>query len=365
MSCILYTKASYAAIIQSQILHNACEQVFQKPQTQAQLTDWLFNLNVDAYEFRYNKEDRILSEVIGAQMDDEVDYEFTEQVTDMEDAEQITRILGRIEYQCSDINPTDADQLKRFAQLQMIKEVVEASETAEDKAAKQARKTAKAKAIFDDKNATLAAEIAAAHPWAFANGLPLDYLSIAYYLKSELHLLDNKYWMSDREEEWKALPAAFQAEIKHALAFIQSERAWASELVEEFGSRVAQNWGHFVAVADIVPPKSRKYGQAIPNERFYAEIEPNKSITIFGFSSRREDGAAFKQTFKVGDKAVYGSYNLIYTGKIIAIGKGTVTIHKEGYSKASRLSLYEFCARNDDFNAERISKHNHEESYCI
>ena len=62
------------------------------------------------------------------------------------------------------------------------------------------------------------------------------------------------------------------------------------------------------------------------------------------------------KTFKVGDDAVYGSYNLIYTGEIISIGKKTVTIDDHGRRK--RLKFEDFCWRNWDYNSEEIASKN-------
>jgi hypothetical protein len=97
---------------------------------------------------------------------------------------------------------------------------------------------------------------------------------------------------------------------------------------------------------------------------YHAEIKPGREIRIFGTYRNHINGAQqFDKTFKVGDVAEYGSYNLVYTGEIVSIGKKTISIHHHG--EVSRLSLYEFSWRNWDFNIEKINKHNIEESYCI
>ena len=72
--------------------------------------------------------------------------------------------------------------------------------------------------------------------------------------------------------------------------------------------------------------------------------------------------------FQVGDEAEYGSYNLIYTGKITKITDKCVTIvayYGSSIAKTHRLDLSEFCCRNFGFNAEKIMNHNHNEMMYI
>ncbi|MCU7800451.1 MAG: hypothetical protein KZQ70_09950 [gamma proteobacterium symbiont of Lucinoma myriamae] len=92
---------------------------------------------------------------------------------------------------------------------------------------------------------------------------------------------------------------------------------------------------------------------------FQADIIIGQSIRIYGKTYQEE----FDLTFKLGDQCVHGSYNLIYTGEIVSIGKKTVTI-EDGNTK-TRLNLYDFCRRNHHYDAARIERHNHEESQCI
>lgn len=101
---------------------------------------------------------------------------------------------------------------------------------------------------------------------------------------------------------------------------------------------------------------------------YNADIEANKSIRIYGTYGNRVGGpVAFDQTFRVGDRCEYDSYNLIYTGEIIAIGPKTVRIHKGGYPAGSNvvLDLYQFAWRNWDFDGQKIAAHNANESYSI
>jgi hypothetical protein len=72
----------------------------------------------------------------------------------------------------------------------------------------------------------------------------------------------------------------------------------------------------------------------------------------------------FDRTFYVGGRVVEGSHNLIYTRPITKISGKTVTV--EYFSGDSRrMSLYEFCWRNWNYDAEWIAEHNRIESMNI
>jgi hypothetical protein len=95
-----------------------------------------------------------------------------------------------------------------------------------------------------------------------------------------------------------------------------------------------------------------------------ADVVPGASIRIYGNVGKR----AYDLTFKVGDTAVCGSYNLIYTGEITKIGPKTVTIveHKgHPLETTHRLKFAEFSWRNDNYDTKRIAEQNLETSYCI
>lgn len=90
------------------------------------------------------------------------------------------------------------------------------------------------------------------------------------------------------------------------------------------------------------------------------------SVRIFGHCSNRITPMTFDRTFKVGDEAEYGSYNLKYTGRILAIGPKTVKIDASCTGdKVRSLDLFEFIDRNWDFDAEKMAKHNAEEARCL
>jgi hypothetical protein len=108
--------------------------------------------------------------------------------------------------------------------------------------------------------------------------------------------------------------------------------------------------------------KARTYhGLQYPAKETEYEVEVSicNSITIF---RNGEIGA----TFQLGDTAVYGSYNLIYTGTIISIGAKSVTVrHYEGGDKVSQMDFNEFSRRNFDYDAEEVANHNFTEMQCL
>ena len=71
-------------------------------------------------------------------------------------------------------------------------------------------------------------------------------------------------------------------------------------------------------------------------------------------------------SFKIGDKAVSGSYNLVYLDKIISITEKSVIFEPtlRGYRK-KRMKLSEFAWRNWNFDRSAIDKHNYETSLSI
>lgn len=109
-----------------------------------------------------------------------------------------------------------------------------------------------------------------------------------------------------------------------------------------------------------VQTKARKHSPSQPT-KYTVEVERNQFIQIF------VEGEMVKQ-FTIGDEAEYGNYNLIYTGEITKITDKTVQITAYPGSMNERrhnLSLYEFCWRNENFNAERVREHNANEMYYI
>lgn len=95
------------------------------------------------------------------------------------------------------------------------------------------------------------------------------------------------------------------------------------------------------------------------------EVEPGKSIRCLGKAQKcirtpQGEGEAWKvewitvdvdQTFRIGDRAVYGAYNLTYTGQITSIGKKLVTIKDDSETKRHTFERFAFWNWNRDFDA--------------
>ena len=120
-----------------------------------------------------------------------------------------------------------------------------------------------------------------------------------------------------------------------------------------------------IEVSEIRSKDRKSHGKAFPGlieEGAKAVIVPGESIRLFG----ERNGESYDLTFKVGDTAEYGSYNLSYLGPIIAITAKTVTVDKGSTGgRVKRLSLHEFNWRNRDFDLEEIRKRNAETMMCI
>lgn len=116
-----------------------------------------------------------------------------------------------------------------------------------------------------------------------------------------------------------------------------------------------------------VQDKPRKqFGRVYVREARKGEnvsVTPGKSIRLFGTRQTVRGEVRYDLTFKVGDVAVYGAFNLVYTGRIRSIGAKTVSIvDYEGTcnEKVKQLSLARFSSWNDDFDLDAINKRNSE-----
>lgn len=131
-----------------------------------------------------------------------------------------------------------------------------------------------------------------------------------------------------------------------------------------------------IVVSEIRSKDRKRFGVSYPGEVAkgeHASIVPGKSVTLFGTKGQRTryvkglDGKLvpneyelyYWKKFEIGGTAVYGSYNLTYTGKIVAITEKTVTIDEENGTR-HRLSLHEFSWRNWNFDLDEIAKRNSE-----
>lgn len=109
-----------------------------------------------------------------------------------------------------------------------------------------------------------------------------------------------------------------------------------------------------------VQTKARKHSPS-RETKYQVEIVRNSSINIFV-------NGKLANSFALGDEAEYGSYNLIYTGRITKITDKIVQVTAYPGSSIERrhnLSLYEFCWRNEGFDAVKVAHHNHTEMYYI
>ena len=106
---------------------------------------------------------------------------------------------------------------------------------------------------------------------------------------------------------------------------------------------------------------------SVEGDQWDADVVVGKSVRIYGVDANNANGAQwFDLTFNVGDEAVYGSYNLVYTGAIVSITAKTVTIDASGTGEnTKRLRLADFLARNRSWTPEKIAAHNAVESRCI
>lgn len=111
---------------------------------------------------------------------------------------------------------------------------------------------------------------------------------------------------------------------------------------------------------NIQPKSYTKFGTTHhPKETniYHANITPKKSIRLYGTQINHLPGPIdFDLTFNIGDQAEYDSYNLDYTGEIVAIGAKTITI--EDHGERHRLDLHTFSWRNWNFDVQRIFENN-------
>ena len=99
------------------------------------------------------------------------------------------------------------------------------------------------------------------------------------------------------------------------------------------------------------------------NNTYTAEVKKGESIKIIN-SVRYEGEATHNNEFKIGDEAEYDSWNLKYTGKIEKITDKSVFVKKMG-DTCKRMTIAEFCDRNYDFDAQKVSDYNYNEMLYI
>jgi hypothetical protein len=113
--------------------------------------------------------------------------------------------------------------------------------------------------------------------------------------------------------------------------------------------------------SDVPAKKANKVAKTIEirnmrGAEYHADVVPRQSIRLHGFEHNHTAPHAYDITFKVGDEAVYGGYNMAYTGKIVSIGEKTVKINHG--SRSTVLKFDDFSFRNRDFDAKKIAERN-------
>jgi hypothetical protein len=100
-----------------------------------------------------------------------------------------------------------------------------------------------------------------------------------------------------------------------------------------------------------------KTSQPFNGTVYNADIVLGKSIRLFGTHQH----TPFDVSFELGGTAEYDSYNLSYSGPIVKISANTITIDQKSTGRGNkRLSLYEFCWRNYDYDAAKIAAKNND-----
>ena len=131
----------------------------------------------------------------------------------------------------------------------------------------------------------------------------------------------------------------------------------------------------------IEAPRRKRNGVIYEGEvvaGHFAQITPGEKIVLFGTDTRERgvpggQGATFipgpyRKEYRIGAVCEYDSYNLHYTGQILAIGEKTITIdasRTRNPGKVRKLGLYEFDWRNYDFDAAATAAFNANESCCL
>jgi len=95
--------------------------------------------------------------------------------------------------------------------------------------------------------------------------------------------------------------------------------------------------------------------------KYRVTLVPGQYVVVEHF---RDDAFVSMKRFEVGDEAEYDSFNLRYTGPILAIGAKTVTVESTLRGK-KRLKAEEFGWRNWNFDSGEVARWNTEVSRSI
>lgn len=119
---------------------------------------------------------------------------------------------------------------------------------------------------------------------------------------------------------------------------------------------IARN-GKSVFVRHIKGRDRKLFGRVHPGsiaDHQHADIMIGESVRLHGINYNRiGDPVVYSIEFRVGDTAIYDSYNLDYTGPITAITEKGVAI-TDMHGKTRRLGWHEFNWRNWDYSAEEV-----------
>lgn len=152
---------------------------------------------------------------------------------------------------------------------------------------------------------------------------------------------------------------AMEAEQDLSLALIIADK------LEEMGRRAALEIRRGVEEYERFSRFDRNDAERIKRlEREILGVRYRASDPVYDFANGPH-AVAFDRTFKVGDQAEHGSYNLSYYGPIDSITEKSVMIadrHRNGNAKAKRyrFTIEQFVSRHWNWTIEKAHKRNSE-----
>lgn len=139
--------------------------------------------------------------------------------------------------------------------------------------------------------------------------------------------------------------------------------------------------GNMIAVRNVQYKSRRRGGVVRPGDvrkGHHLDVVPGVSVRVFGSDVRvvghgpgkpcTQEVKSYDTTFKIGDTASYGSYNLVYLGTIVAITKTMVVIEERVDStrtKRHNVDFATFSMRHDFWDLEAIHRRNHDTMMSI
>jgi hypothetical protein len=112
----------------------------------------------------------------------------------------------------------------------------------------------------------------------------------------------------------------------------------------------------------VVSHRGLKTGFMVAGTEYNAEVTPGVQIRVWGVEANHVNGPqTFDRVFRVGDTVEHGSYNLAYTGRILAISAATVTVERADIGAGNkRMKLAEFVWRNWNLDLAKVERRNAE-----